>query len=123
MQHECDTSDTSETRTTALQHKCGTSATRTIRVRHERKILILITTRVKTYFHTLIFTIWQVSNYKERNNFILGTTYWKCLVPCQNAFKKSTTKTKLFNGKAISKSCKLDCSCKCPRTFVHSYAQ
>ena len=71
MQHECNTSDTSATQvrhkqqgcnTSATQvlyewHECGMSATRTTRVRHEWKILILITIRVKTYFHTLIFTI------------------------------------------------------------------
>ena len=52
-----------------------TSATRTTRVRHEWKILTLITTRVKTYFHALIVTIWQVKDYKERNNFILRCTF------------------------------------------------
>ena len=63
--HECDTSDT--------------SATQTTRVRHEWKILILTMTRVKTYFHTLTFTIWQVKDYKERENFVLRITFSKCL--------------------------------------------
>ena len=60
-----------------LQHECQTQATR---VRHEWKILILITTSLKTYFHTLIFIIWQVKDYNERNNLILRTSFWKCLV-------------------------------------------
>ena len=34
----------------------------------------------ETYFHTPVFTIWQVRGYKERNNFILRTTFQKCLV-------------------------------------------
>ena len=37
--------------------------------------------------------------------------------------KKAPQKLNFSMEKAISKSCKLDCSCKCPRTFVHSYAQ
>ena len=49
--------------------------------------------------------------------------FGNALFPCQNAFKKCTTKTRLLMTKAISKSCTLDCSCKCPCTFPHSYAQ
>ena len=37
----------------------NTSATHATWVRHEWKILILITTRVKTYFCTVLFTIWK----------------------------------------------------------------
>ena len=53
------------------RHECYSSATRTI----------LITTQAKTYFHTPILAIWQVIDYKERNNFIPITTFRKCLVP------------------------------------------
>ena len=81
LRHESDTSDTSET---GVQQECNTSATQVLHERHEcdtsEAFLILITTRVKTYFHTLILTLWQVKDYKERNNFILRTTFWKCLV-------------------------------------------
>ena len=51
-----DTSDTSEVQTKQVQHEwdasetSDTSAKRTTRVQHDWKILILITTRVKTYF-------------------------------------------------------------------------
>ena len=65
--------DTSDTNATRVRHKRHE--------RHEWKTLVLITTQMKTYFHTPIFTIWQVKDYKERNNFILRTTFWKCLVP------------------------------------------
>ena len=101
------------------------SATRTTGVWHEWKILIFITTRVKTYFHTPILAIWQMKDYKERNNFILRTTCWTCLfpIPISNAFEKCTTKTELCNGKGSIKSYKLDCSCKRPCTFPHSYAR
>ena len=61
------------------RHKCDKSATRVLNERHEcdtsEKLLILITARVKTYFYIPIFTIWQVNDYKERNNFILSTTF------------------------------------------------
>ena len=88
MQNECDTSNTSETRATRVRYKCDTSAARTTRVRHEWKSLILIAARVKTYFYTLIFTIWQV----KRNNFY-ELPFGNASFPCQNAFKKCTTIT------------------------------
>ena len=65
--YEC---TTSQTRATQKWRKRYTNDTSAIRVLHERqkcdkseKILILITTRVKTYFHIPIFTIWQVKDY------------------------------------------------------------
>ena len=106
--NECDTSNTSATQVRHIRHECDTSATWVWR---QWKMLILIMTRVKTYFHTPTFTIWQVKDYKDTNNFILRTIFWKCLIPMQNSFKKCTTKTENFNGKDISKSCTLDCSC------------
>ena len=89
------------------------SETRATRVLHERyecdtseKNLILITARVKKYYHIPIFTIWQVKDYKEWNNFILSTTFGNASFPCQNAIKKFTTKTGLCNGKSyIKKLC------------------
>ena len=114
MQHEWNTSDTSATRVRHKQHECKTSAARVLHKRHECNtsakrttrgwhkwtIFILITTWVKLYFHTLVFTIWQVNDYEERNNLILTTTFGNTSFPCQNVFKNCTTKTKLFNGKS-----------------------
>ena len=37
--------------------------------------------------------------------------------------KSAPQKLNLLIGKAISKSGTQDCSCKCPWTFPHSYAQ
>ena len=79
------------------RHECNTSATRS--------------TRVKTYFHTLILTIWQIKDYKEGRNFILGTTFWKCLVKC-------TTKTELCNCKSYIKKT-LEYSCT--NLYTNSY--
>ena len=101
--HECDTRDMSATR---VQYECcknDTSATRKTRVRHELKILIFITTQVKTYNHTAILAVWQIKDYRKRNNFILRTTFYKYNVPMPNAFEKCTTKTKLCNRKSYIK--------------------
>ena len=107
VRHDCYTNDTSATWVLHEWHKCNTSATRTTRVRHEcdtsEKLLILITARVKTYFHIHIFTIWQVKDYKERNNFILSITFRNASFPCQKEFEKCTTKIGICNGKSYIK--------------------
>ena len=57
----------SDTRATQVWEECdtnSTSATWTTRLRHEWNILILITTRVKRYFHIPILAIWQIKYYK-----------------------------------------------------------
>ena len=84
VRHERQEWDTSETRATRVlhnRHECGTSATRTTRVRYGWKILIFTMRRGKIYSHTPLLAIWQMKNYKERNNIILRTNFWKCLVP------------------------------------------
>ena len=98
--HEC---NTSETRVVHERHDCDMSATQMTRVWHESKILVLIATRVKLYFYILIFTKWQIKDYKERNNFILRTTFLHVLFPCRNAFKICTTKSWLFSSKSYVK--------------------
>ena len=77
-QYKC---DTSVARVLHGQHKYITSTTRMTLVGDERQILIWITVRVKIYFRTTILAIWSMKNYKVRNNFILRTNFWKCLVP------------------------------------------
>ena len=87
-----DTSDMSATQVTRMQHECNTSYTSATRVRHKRHEYDISAKRARhecytndtsatraKNFDTLIFTIWQVKDYKERNNFILRTTFWKCL--------------------------------------------
>ena len=81
VRHEQQECDTSASRLLHEWHEYDTSAKRTVWVRHEWQILVLITTQIKTCCHTPIFTIWQVKDYKQRNNFILRTTFWKCLAP------------------------------------------
>ena len=77
-----------------------TSAIWTMRERHEWKNFDFGNARVKTYFHTHILAISQMKDYKERNDFILRTNFWKCLVPYQKPFKKRRTKTELYNDKS-----------------------
>ena len=59
-----------------------------------------------------------MKDYKEKNNFKLRTTFWKIM-----RLKSAPQKLNFLMTKAISKSYTLDCSCKCPCTFSHSYAQ
>ena len=48
VRHEC---DMNEPQATGVRHEWATSDTSATRAWHEWKILILITTRMKTYFH------------------------------------------------------------------------
>ena len=75
MRHEQQECDTSDTLTTWARHECYTNDTSATRVKNFN----FVTTRVKTYFHNLLFTIWQLKDYKERTNFILRTAFWKCI--------------------------------------------
>ena len=128
MWHDCNTSNTIATRVRKEQHGCDTSATRVLHQRHEcdtNEILILITTRVKTYFHIPIFSMWQVKDYKERNNFILSTTFGTALSNATMRLKSAPQKLNFVMVKAKTKSYTLDCSCKFPCTFpivTHSKA-
>ena len=83
-----DTNDTSATRAVRLHRKCDRSVTRITRVQQERCMNDTSATRVKkfdfdnkTSENTLILVVWQMKDYKEKNSFILRTTFWKCLSP------------------------------------------
>ena len=45
------------------------------------------------------------------------------LFQTKTRLKRAPKKLNFLMAKAISKRCTLDCSCKCPSTFSHSYAQ
>ena len=100
-QHKC---KASATQVLHKWHKCNTSVARTTRVWHEWKILNLIMTRVKTYFHTPVFTTRKMKDYKERNNFILRTTFLE--MPRSHAkmsLKSASQKRSILMTKAASK--------------------
>ena len=107
--HEC---NTSETRATPVRHKCRTSATRTTRVRHEWKILILIVTRVKTYFHTPAFTT-MASERLLRDEQVHSKIYLLEMARshAKMRLKSAPQKLNFLMAKDISKSYTLDCSC------------
>ena len=114
--HERDNSNTIATRVRHEQHECKTSATQVLHerhdghtsatrmtwVQHEWKIL-LATIRTKTFFHTPIFTIWQVKNYKDMNNFILRSNFWECLAPMPKCVWTVHHKNWIFYGKSYIK--------------------
>ena len=62
-----------------------------------------------------------MKDYKDRNNFILRLPFGNASFPCLG-LKSAPQKVNIVMAKAISKSYTLDCSCKFPYTFLHSYA-
>ena len=62
-----------------------------------------------------------MKDYKDRDNFILITTFWKCLVPKMH-LKSAPQKQNFVLDKAISKGYTLDCGCRYPCTCPHCYA-
>ena len=65
-----DTSNMSATRTTPGRHECDTKDTSATRVRN-------FDFDNDTSEVIPILALWQMKDYKERNNFILKTTFWK----------------------------------------------
>ena len=105
QEHQC---NTNQTQAIPMRHEydaSNTSATRTARLQHKRKALILLLTRVKTYFHTSMLAIYE----RKITNRVISMP---------NAFINCTTKSELCNGKSCFKKLYiLDCSSKCPYTF------
>ena len=67
--------------------------------------------------------MWQMKDFKERNNFILRTSLLEMSPShAKMRLKSAPQKLNFVMAKAISKSYKLDCSCKCSHTFRNSYA-
>ena len=87
------------------RHQYDMSASRTTRLRHELKKLILIMTWVKAFFHTLILTIWQMKDYMERKDFIRRTTLAR--FPAKMPLESVAQKLKFVIAKVISKSYRL----------------
>ena len=96
--------DTGPTRARHEWRECNTNVIGALHEHTSEKISILITTRLKRYFHIPIFFVWQVKDYKGEEQFILSTTFGNASFPCQNAFEKCTTKTRLCNGKSYIKN-------------------
>ena len=129
-----DTSGRSETRATRVRHKCDTSATRTIRLLFECYTNDMSATRVKSFHFNSdtsknIFLhpyIYYMSSERLQGEEQFHSKNYLLEIPCFHAkmhLKSAPQKLDLLMAKSISKSCTLDCSCKYPCTFLHSYAQ
>ena len=116
IQHECDTSDTSATRVRHEQHECymnETSATGAKNFDFDND------TGKNIFSHTYIYYMaskrLQGEEQFHTKNYLLEMSRFHA--------KSAPQKLNFLMAKAISKSCTLDCSCKCHCTFPHSYAQ
>ena len=129
-----DTSDTSATLATRMRHECDTSPTRTTRVWHESCKNDTSATRVKNFdFDSdtsknmfLHHNIYYIAREKLQGEEQFHSMNYLLEMPCFHAkmrLKSAPQKLDFLMTKAISKSCTLDCSCKFPCTFPHSYAQ
>ena len=121
MQHECNTSDTSETWATRMRQKCNTSATW---VRHEWKNFDFDSYTSKNIFlHPYIYYMVNERLQGEKRFHYMNYLLELLRSHVKMFLKSAPQKLNFLMTKAISKSCTLDCSCKCPCTFPHSYAQ
>ena len=78
----------------------------------------------KTIFSHLYIYYMASERLQEEEQFHSKNYHLK--MPCFHAkmrLKSAPQKLNFLMAKAISKSCTLDCSCKCRCTFPHSYAQ
>ena len=91
------TNDTSGPRVLYKRHECDTSEK------------ILVTTRVKTYFHTPILAYERLQGKKQfhSKNYLLEMPHFYA----RTRLKSAQQKLNLVMAKAISKSYTLDCSC------------
>ena len=130
MQLECNTSDAYVTRVRHKWHKCNASATQ---VRHKSYANDKIATWVlhfdfdndtgkNVFSHPYIYYMTRERLRGEEQfhtkNYLLEMSF-----PCNMSFKSAPQKLNFLRTKAVSKSCTLHFSCKCPCTFLHSYTQ
>ena len=114
--HKC---DTSATQVRHEQHECDTSATRVLQERHECHTSENCKSQ-SILSHSYIYHI-ASERLQGVEQFYSKYFLWKCLIPMPECVWKVHHKNWTL-VKAISKSYTLDCSCKFPCTFPHSYA-
>ena len=91
--HECWTNNTSATPVLHERDECDTTEKFWFWKRHELKYI----------FTPLYWLYGKWKTIRRRNNLIQELPFGNVSFPCQNAFKKCTTKTKIFNGKSYIK--------------------
>ena len=77
---------------------------------------------MKTYFHTPIIAIANETLQGEEQFHSKNYLFEMPRPHAKMRLKIAPQKLNFVMTKAISKSYTLDCSCKCPCTFLHSYA-
>ena len=126
--HECNTSVTLVTRVRHEQHEWDTSATH---ARHECYTNNTSATRLEDFDfdndtgknifpHPYIYYManerLQGEEQFHTKNYLLEMSRFHAKI----RLKSASQKLNFLMAKAVSKSCTLDCSCKCPCTFSHS---
>ena len=131
--HECNTKATLATR---VQHEWDTSDTTATQLQHERytnDTNDTSATRVKNFdfdkaMGKNIFShpyIYYMASERLQGEEQFDTKNYLLEMSCFHTkmrLKSAPQKLNFLMAKAISKSFTLDCSCKCPSTFPHSYA-
>ena len=131
LQHEC------QTRATRVRHErseCNTSATIATRVQREGYTNDKSAPQMKNFgfdndMGKNIFShlyIYYMASERLQGEEQFHTKNYLLEMSCFHAkmrLKSAPQKLNFLMAKAISKRCTLDCSCKCPCTFPHSYTQ
>ena len=128
MHHECDTSftqvqhqwDRNDTSATQVRHECYTNDTSATR---QKNFDFDNDTGKHIFSHPYIYYMaserLQGEEQFDTKNYLLEMSCFHTKM----RLKSAPQKLNFLMAKAISKSCTLDCSSKCPCTFSHSYAQ
>ena len=114
VRHEWGTNNASAKQVLHERHECDTNVARMTRVQHECYTNGTSATLVKTFdfengtgenvfSHPCIYYMASQRLQAERQFHSKKLPFGHVLFPCQNAFKKRTTKTKLCNGKSYIK--------------------
>ena len=127
---ECNTCATLVIRVRQERCKCDTSATRMTRVPHKRhecdtseKFGFDIDTGKNIFSHPYIYYMASERLQGEEEFYTKNYLLEMSRFHAKMRLKSAPQKLNFLMAKAISKSCTLDCSCKCLCTFLHSYAQ
>ena len=103
-----------------MRHKCDTSATRKTRV---EKIDFDNGTGKNTFSQPYIYYMARERLQEEEQFHTKNYLLEMSRLHTKMRLKSAPQKLDFLIAKAISNSCTLDCNCKCPCTFLHSYAQ
>ena len=126
--HQCDTIGT------RLRHEWDTSKTSAIQVRHECYTNGMSSTQVKKFdfdsdtsknicLHPFVYYMASERIQGEEQLHSMNCLLEMLCSHAKMRLKSAPQKLDFLMTKAISKSCTLDCSCKCLCTFPHSYTQ